>query len=83
MNLSVVISCEYFCQLTIQSCAGQTVSYSWKLIGNKMDQCSCIIHYDFIMTSDQLIKVSQASIKTLTESKEIRESLGQENHHEV
>ena len=47
-----------------------------------MDQCSCIIHYDFITTSDQLIKVSQASLKTLTESKEIRESLGQENHHE-
>ena len=44
-----------------------------------MDQCSCIIHYDFTTTSDQLIKVSQAS---LTESKEIRESLGQENHHE-
>ena len=38
--------------------------------------------YDFITTSDQLIKVSQASLKTLTESKEIRESLGQENHHE-
>ena len=81
-NISVVISCEYFCQLTIQSCGGQTVSYSWKLIGNKMDQCSCIIHYDFITTSDQLIIVSQASLKTLTESKEIRESLGQENHHE-
>ena len=81
-NISVVISCEYFCQLTIQSCAGQTVSYNWKLIGNKMDQCSCIIHYDFITTSDQLIKVSQASLKTLTESKEIHESLGQENHHE-
>ena len=81
-NISVVISCEYFCQLTIQSCAGQTVSYSWKLIGNKMDQCSCIIHYDFITTSDQLIKVNQASLKTLTESKEIRESLGQENPHE-
>ena len=47
-----------------------------------MDQCSCIIHYDFITTSDQLIKVNQASLKTLTESKEIRESLGQENHHE-
>ena len=46
-----------------------------------MDQCSCIIHYDFITTSDQLIKMSQA-LKTLTESKEIRESLGQENHHE-
>ena len=44
-------------------------------MGNKMDQCSCIIHYDFITTSDQLIKVSQASLKTLTESKEIRESL--------
>ena len=42
-----------------------------------MDQCSCIIHHDFITTSDQLIKVSQASLKTLTESKEIRE-----NHHE-
>ena len=80
-NISVVISCEYFCQLTIQSCAGQTVSYSWKLIGNNMDQRSCIIHYDFI-TTDQLIKVSQASLKTLTDSKEIRESLGQENHHE-
>ena len=50
--------------------------------GNKIEQCSCIIHYDFITTSDQLIKVSQASLKTLTESKEIRESLGQENHHE-
>ena len=47
-----------------------------------MDQCSCIIHYDFITTSDQLIKVRQASLKTLTESKEIRESLGQENHDE-
>ena len=47
-----------------------------------MDQCSCIIHYDFITTPDQLIKVSQASLKTLTESKEIRESLVQENHHE-
>ena len=47
-----------------------------------MDQCSCIIHYDFITTSDQLIKVSQASLKPLTESKEIREPLGQENHHE-
>ena len=40
-----------------------------------MDQCSCIIHYDFITTSDQLIKLSQASLKTLTESKETRESL--------
>ena len=50
-NISVIISCEYFCQLTIQPCAGQTVSYSWKLIGKKMDQCSCIIHYDFIATS--------------------------------
>ena len=47
-----------------------------------MDQCSCIIHYDFITTSDQLIKVSQAPLKTLTKSKEIHESLGQENHHE-
>ena len=47
-----------------------------------MDQFSYIIHYDFITTSDQLIKVSQASPKTLTESKEIHESLGQENHHE-
>ena len=59
-----------------------TVSYSWKLIGNKMDQCSCIIHYDFITTSNQLIKVREASLKTLTESKEIHGSLGQENHHE-
>ena len=25
-NISVVISCEYLCQLTIQSCAGQTVA---------------------------------------------------------
>ena len=81
-NISVVISCEYFCKLTIQSCAGKTVSFSWKLIGNKMYKCSCIIHYDFITTSDQLIKVSQASYKVLTESKEIREWLGQENHHE-
>ena len=47
-----------------------------------MDQCSCIIHHDFVTTSDQLIKVSQASLKTLTESKEIRESLGQKNYHE-
>ena len=81
-NISVVISCEYFCQLTIQSCAGQTVSYIWKLIGNKIDQCYCIIHYDFITTSSQLIEVSQASLKAPTESKEIRESLGQENHHQ-
>ena len=47
-----------------------------------MGQCSCIIHYNSITTSDQLIKVSQASLKTLSESKEICESLGQENHHE-
>ena len=47
-----------------------------------MNQCSCIILYDFITTSDQLIKVSQASLKTLTKSKEIRGSLGQEKHHE-
>ena len=80
LKQSEVISCEYFCQLTIQSCAGQIVSCSWKLIGNKIDHCSCIIHYDFVATFDQLIKVSQASLKTVTESKEIRGSLGQENH---
>ena len=47
-----------------------------------MDQCSCIIHYDFVTTSDQFVKVSQTSLKTLTEIKEIHESLGQENHQE-
>ena len=47
-----------------------------------MDYCSCIIHYDFLSTSDKLTSLSEVSFQTLTECKKIRESLGGENHHE-
>jgi hypothetical protein len=47
-----------------------------------MDPCSCIIHYDFLSTSDKMTRLSEVSFKTLTECKKIRESLGGENHHE-
>ena len=48
-----------------------------------MDYCSCIIHYDFLSTSDKLLtSLREVSLQTLTECKKIRESLGGENHHE-
>ena len=41
-----------------------------------------IIHYDFLLTSDKMTRLSEVSFKTLTECKKMRESLCGENHHE-
>ena len=47
-----------------------------------MDYCSCIMHYDFLSTSDELTSLSEVSFQTLTEYKKICESLGEKNHHQ-
>ena len=46
-----------------------------------MARQNCIIHYDTIKTSENLIRISESSYETLLECKTIRESLGGENCH--
>ncbi len=46
-----------------------------------MTQASCCIHYQSINTSDNLITASKNALETLIECKNIRTTLGGENHH--